>query len=66
MNAIEIVLVGKEKKTRVLSEDEKRIVAYHEIGHALVTALQKHRELIQKITIIPRTKGALGFVSAFA
>lgn len=62
MNAIEIVLVGKEKKTRVLSEEEKRIVAYHEIGHALVTALQKHTEPIQKITIIPRTKGALGFV----
>lgn len=62
MNAIEIVLVGKEKKTRVLSEEEKKIVAYHEIGHALVTALQKHTEPIQKITIIPRTMGALGFV----
>lgn len=62
MNAIEIVLVGKEKKTRVLNEQEKKIVAYHEIGHALVTALQKHTEPIQKITIVPRTMGALGFV----
>ena len=60
--AVEIVLVGKEKKDRVLSENEKRIVAYHEIGHALATALQKHTEPVQKITIIPRTMGALGYV----
>lgn len=60
--AVEIVLVGKEKKDRVLSENEKRIVAYHEIGHALATALQEHTEPVQKITIIPRTMGALGYV----
>ena len=60
--AVEIVLVGKEKKDRVLSENEKRIVAYHEIGHALAIALQKHTEPVQKITIIPRTMGALGYV----
>lgn len=60
--AVEIVLVGKEKKGRVLNEKEKSIVAYHEIGHALATAVQKNTEPIQKITIIPRTMGALGFV----
>lgn len=62
LEAVEIVLVGKEKKDRVLSEEEKKIVAYHEIGHALATAVQKHTEPVQKITIIPRTMGALGFV----
>lgn len=60
--AVEIVLVGKEKKGSVLNEKEKSIVAYHEIGHALATAVQKNTEPIQKITIIPRTMGALGFV----
>jgi cell division protease FtsH len=60
--AIEIVLVGKEKKNQVLSQEEKEIVAYHEIGHALVAAVQKNTEPVQKITIIPRTMGALGFV----
>ena len=62
MMAMEIVLVGKEKKNQVLSNKEKQIVAYHEIGHALVAAVQKNTEPIQKITIIPRTMGALGFV----
>lgn len=62
LEAVEIVLVGKEKKDRVLSEEEKKIVAYHEIGHALASAVQKHTEPVQKITIIPRTMGALGFV----
>lgn len=61
-NAVEIVLVGKEKKDRVLSEKEKRIVAYHEVGHALISALQKNSEPVQKITIVPRTMGALGYV----
>lgn len=61
-NAIELVFVGKEKKNRILNEKERKIVAYHEIGHALVTALQKHTEPVQKITIIPRTMGALGYV----
>ncbi|MCR4589344.1 MAG: ATP-dependent zinc metalloprotease FtsH [Lachnospiraceae bacterium] len=62
MNAVEIVLVGKEKKDRVLSKEERRIVSYHEIGHALVSALQKNSEPVQKITIVPRTMGALGYV----
>lgn len=61
-DAVEIVLVGKEKKDRILSNEEKKIVAYHEIGHALATAVQKHTEPVQKITIIPRTMGALGYV----
>ena len=60
--AVEIVLVGKEKKDRVLSEQEKKIVSYHEVGHALVSALQKNSEPVQKITIVPRTMGALGYV----
>ena len=60
--SVEIVLVGKEKKDRVLSKEERRIVSYHEVGHALVTALQKHAEPVQKITIVPRTMGALGYV----
>lgn len=62
MDAVEIVLVGKEKKDRVLSKEERRIVSYHEIGHALVSALQKNSEPVQKITIVPRTMGALGYV----
>ena len=61
-DAVEVVLVGKEKKDRVLSKEERKIVSYHEIGHALVSALQKHAEPVQKITIVPRTMGALGYV----
>ncbi|MDO4298175.1 MAG: ATP-dependent zinc metalloprotease FtsH [Lachnospiraceae bacterium] len=60
--SVEIVLVGKEKKDRVLGAEERRIVSYHEVGHALVSALQKHSEPVQKITIVPRTMGALGYV----
>ena len=60
--AVEVVLVGKEKKDRIMSEEERRIVSYHEVGHALVTALQKNTEPVQKITIVPRTMGALGYV----
>ena len=60
--AVEVVLVGKEKKDRVLSQEERKIVSYHEVGHALVSALQKDAEPVQKITIIPRTMGALGYV----
>ena len=60
--AVEIVLVGKEKKDRILSQEERRIVSYHEVGHSLVSALQKDSEPVQKITIIPRTMGALGYV----
>lgn len=60
--AVEVVLVGKEKKDRVLSKKERSIVSYHEVGHALVSALQKNAEPVQKITIIPRTMGALGYV----
>lgn len=60
--SVELVLVGKEKKERLLSEKEKKIVAYHEIGHAVVAAVQKNTEPVQKITIIPRTMGALGYV----
>ena len=62
LDAVEVVLVGKEKKDRILSSEERRIVSYHEVGHALLTALQKHSEPVQKITIIPRTMGALGYV----
>ncbi len=62
MEAVEVVLVGKEKKNRILSEKEKKIVSYHEIGHALVSALEKDSEPVQKITIVPRTMGALGYV----
>lgn len=62
IKAVETTLVGKEKKSKILSNKEKRIVAYHEIGHAVVAATQKHTEPIQKITIVPRTTGALGFV----
>ena len=60
--AVEVVIAGKEKKDRILGKEEKRIVAYHEVGHALVTALQKHAEPVQKITIVPRTMGSLGYV----
>ena len=61
-NAVEQVLVGKEKKDRIMSPEERKIVSYHEVGHALITALQKNSEPVQKITIVPRTMGALGYV----
>ncbi|MCR5430386.1 MAG: ATP-dependent zinc metalloprotease FtsH, partial [Eubacterium sp.] len=64
MEAVEVVIAGKEKKDRILSKEEKKIVAYHEVGHALVSALQKDAEPVQKITIIPRTMGSLGYVIA--
>jgi cell division protease FtsH len=60
--SVEVVIAGKEKKDRILSKKEKRVVAYHEVGHALVTALEKHAEPVQKITIVPRTMGSLGYV----
>jgi len=60
--AVEVVLVGKEKKDRIMSQEERKIVSYHEVGHALVSALQKDSEPVQKITIVPRTMGALGYV----
>ena len=59
--AVEVVIAGKEKKDRILGDEEKQIVAYHEVGHALVMALQKESEPVQKITIVPRTMGALGY-----
>lgn len=62
LESVEVVLVGKEKKDRILSSQERRIVSYHEVGHALVSALQKDAEPVQKITIVPRTMGALGYV----
>ena len=62
LEAVEVVLVGKEKKNRILSKEERKIVSYHEVGHALVSALQKDSEPVQKITIVPRTMGALGYV----
>ena len=62
LESVEVVLVGKEKKDRILSAQERRIVSYHEAGHALVSALQKDSEPVQKITIVPRTMGALGYV----
>ena len=61
-DAVEVVLVGKEKKDRIMSKEERRIVSYHEVGHALISALQKNSEPVQKITIVPRTMGALGYV----
>ena len=61
-NAVEQVLVGKEKKDRIMSKEERKIVSYHEVGHALISALQKDSEPVQKITIVPRTMGALGYV----
>lgn len=60
--AVEQVLVGKEKKDRIMSQKERKMVSYHEVGHALISALQKNSEPIQKITIVPRTMGALGYV----
>ena len=60
--AVEVVLVGKEKKDRIMSQEERKIVSYHEVGHALVSALQKDSEPVQKITIVPRTMGTLGYV----
>ena len=62
LEAVEVVLVGKEKKDRIMNDTERRIVSYHEVGHALVSALQKDAEPVQKITIVPRTMGALGYV----
>ncbi|MBR6327189.1 MAG: ATP-dependent zinc metalloprotease FtsH, partial [Lachnospiraceae bacterium] len=62
MDAVEVVLVGKEKKDRILSKEERKIVSYHEVGHALVGAVQRNTEPVQKITIVPRTMGALGYV----
>lgn len=62
IGAVEVVFAGKEKKDRLLSKEEKQIVAYHEVGHALLAALQKHTEPIQRITIVPRTMGSLGYV----
>ncbi len=61
-DAVEQVLVGKEKKDRIMSAEERKIVSYHEVGHALISALQKNSEPVQKITIVPRTMGALGYV----
>lgn len=65
LEAVELVFAGKEKKGKLLNEKERRVVAYHEIGHALAIALQKHTQPVQKITIIPRTKGSLGYVMHF-
>ena len=62
LEAVEQVLVGKEKKDRIMNQEERRIVSYHEVGHALISALQKDSEPVQKITIVPRTMGALGYV----
>ncbi len=61
MEAVEVIIAGKEKKDRIMTEKEKRIVAYHEVGHALATALQKNTQPVQKITIVPRTMGSLGY-----
>ena len=61
LEAVEVVIAGKEKKDRILGDEEKRIVAYHEVGHAICTAVQKHTDPVQKITIVPRTMGALGY-----
>ncbi len=61
LEAVEVIVAGKEKKDRIMNEEERRIVAYHEVGHALVAALQKNSQPVQKITIIPRTMGALGY-----
>lgn len=60
--SVEVVIAGKEKKDRILGSEEKKIVAYHEVGHALITALEKNAEPVQKITIVPRTMGSLGYV----
>ena len=61
MEAVEVIIAGKEKKDRILSKKEKRIVSFHEVGHALATALQKNTQPVQKITIVPRTMGSLGY-----
>ncbi len=65
LNAVELVSMGKEKKDRILSEKERKIVSYHEVGHALISALQKNSEPVQKITIVPRTMGTLGYVLSY-
>ncbi len=62
LESVEVVIAGKEKKDRILSPKEKKTVAYHEVGHALITALEKQAEPVQKITIVPRTMGSLGYV----
>ena len=62
IGAVELVFAGKEKKGKLLGTEEKKIVAYHEVGHALLVALQKHTEPVQRITIVPRTMGSLGYV----
>jgi len=62
LEAIEVVIAGKEKKDRIMGEKEKRIVAFHEIGHAIARAVQRDKKPVEKITIIPRTKGSLGYV----
>lgn len=62
LESVEVVIAGKEKKDRILSPEEKKTVAYHEVGHAMITALEKNAEPVQKITIVPRTMGALGYV----
>lgn len=61
LEAVEIIIAGNEKKNRILSEKEKRIVSFHEVGHALATAVQKHTQPVHKITIVPRTMGSLGY-----
>ena len=61
MEAVEIIIAGQEKKDRIMSQSEKKIVSYHEVGHALAAAIQKHSQPVQKITIVPRTMGALGY-----
>ena len=61
LDAVEVIIAGKEKKDRIMNEEERKIVAYHEVGHALATALQKDSQPVQKITIVPRTMGALGY-----
>ena len=61
MEAVEVVIAGKEKKDRIMNVEERRMVSYHEVGHALISALQKDSQSIQKITIVPRTMGSLGY-----
>ena len=61
MEAVEVIIAGKEKKDRILSSKEKKVLAFHEVGHALSAALQKNSQPVQKITIVPRTMGALGY-----
>lgn len=65
LEAVELVSMGKEKKNKILSPKERKIVTYHEVGHALISAVQKHSEPVQKITIVPRTMGALGYVLSY-